>query len=216
MGSAPISTALLLTSLVVVALLEVAAAALGTYLQLPRLWLIAATRTAQMLAVMTLAVVQTGGLHGLGLDKKAMLPGFKKGLIWSAGFAAVAGLLFLALFLAGQNPLVLIRSPLPVDGSQRGLFFLVGGIVAPVAEEIVFRGLIFGYLRRWGLPAAILVSTALFAAVHPGPAIPATQIVGGMVFAVAYHTGRSLMVPIVIHVLGNLAIFTLSLPWFQL
>jgi membrane protease YdiL (CAAX protease family) len=30
---------------------------------------------------------------------------------------------------------------------------------------------------------------------------------------VAYHTGKSLMVPIVIHVLGNLAIFTLSLPW---
>ena len=90
----------------------------------------------------------------------------------------------------------------------------MGGIVAPVTEEIVFRGVIFGYLRRWGLPAAVLVSTALFAALHL-PAVPATQIVGGMVFAVAYHTGKSLMVPIVIHVLGNLAIFSLSLPWIH-
>ena len=86
----------------------------------------------------------------------------------------------------------------------------MGGIVAPVAEEIFFRGLIFGYLRRWGIPAAILISTALFAAFHL-PAVPVTQIVGGAVFAIAYHTGRSLMVPIVIHTLGNLAIFTLSL-----
>ncbi|MBC2711242.1 MAG: CPBP family intramembrane metalloprotease [Desulfosarcina sp.] len=208
MGSAPISTAFLLASLLAVALLEVAAKALG----MP-LWLLAVTRTAQMLVVMTLAVIQAGGLHVLGLDKKALLPGFKKGLVWSAGFAVVAGLLFLGIFMAGQNPLVLIRSPLPQAESQRVLFFFVGGIVAPVAEEIVFRGLIFGYLRRWGLPAAILISTALFAAIHL-PTIPVTQIVGGIVFAVAYHTGKSLMVPIVIHAMGNLAIFTLSLPLF--
>lgn len=210
MGPAPISTAFLLASLLAVVLLEVAAAALGAHVLLPRLGMIAATRTAQMLAVMTLAVFQAGGVHMLGLDKKALLPGFKKGLVWSAGFAAAAGLLFLGLFIAGQNPLMLIRSPLPADLSQRVLYFCVGGIVAPVAEEIVFRGLIFGYLRRWGLPAAVLVSTALFAAFHL-PAIPVTQIVGGVVFAIAYHTGKSLMVPIVIHVLGNLAIFTLSL-----
>jgi membrane protease YdiL (CAAX protease family) len=59
--------------------------------------------------------------------------------------------------------------------------------------------------------AAALVSTALFAAVHSGVALPVTQVVGGIVFAVAYHTGKSLMVPIVIHMLGNLAIFSLSL-----
>jgi membrane protease YdiL (CAAX protease family) len=89
----------------------------------------------------------------------------------------------------------------------------VGGLLAPIAEEVVFRGLIFGYLRRWGLPAALLISTAIFAALHL-PAIPATQIVGGAVFAIAYHIEGSLMVPILIHSLGNLAIFTLSLPVF--
>ncbi len=214
MGPAPISTAFLLASLLAVALLETAAAYMGTRVHLPRLWLIAGTRTAQMLAVMILAVIQAGGPHVLGLDKKTMLPGLGKGLGWSVGFAAVAGVLFLGLFMAGQDPLMLVRSPLPDRADQRILFFLVGGMVAPVAEEVVFRGLIFGYLRRWGLPTALLVSTALFAALHL-PAIPVTQIVGGVVFAVAYHTGGSLMVPIVIHMLGNLAIFTLSLPWFQ-
>jgi len=41
--------------------------------------------------------------------------------------------------------------------------------------------------------------------------IPLPQVVGGLVFAVAYEIEESLMVPIIIHVLGNLAIFTLSL-----
>jgi|LGVF01.1.fsa_nt_gb hypothetical protein len=34
---------------------------------------------------------------------------------------------------------------------------------------------------------------------------------GGILFAVAYETSGSLAAPIVIHVLGNLAIFTVSL-----
>jgi hypothetical protein len=37
------------------------------------------------------------------------------------------------------------------------------------------------------------------------------QVVGGIVFAVAYEVEGSLLVPITIHVLGNMAIFTLSL-----
>jgi membrane protease YdiL (CAAX protease family) len=214
MGSAPISTPFLTASLLAVVLLELAAAAAGSRVQLPRLWLIAATRSSQMLVLMTLAMVQAGGLHILGLDRNSILPGLRKGLIWSAGFAAAAGLLFLGLVMTGQNPLTLIRSPLPEGAANQALFFFVGGILAPVTEEIVFRGVIFGYLRRWGLPAAVLVSTALFAALHL-PAVPVTQIVGGIVFAVAYHTGKSLMVPIVVHVLGNLTIFSLSLPWVQ-
>ena len=214
MGPTPISTTFLLASLLAVALLETAAAYLGTRMQLPRLWLIAGTRTAQMLVVIILAAVQGGGLQTLGLDRHTLLGGFRKGLVWSAGFAAAAGLLFMGLFMAGLDPFRLVRSPLPHGAYQRVLFFIVGGIVAPVAEEIVFRGLIFGYLRRWGTPAAVLISTALFSVLHL-PAVPITQIVGGLVFAIAYHTGRSLMVPIVIHVTGNLAIFTLSLPWFH-
>jgi membrane protease YdiL (CAAX protease family) len=135
--------------------------------------------------------------------------------LWSAGFATAAGLVGVGLAMAGQDPLMMVRSPLPDGTSRLVLFFFVGGVLAPVTEEVVFRGLVFGYLRRWGLPAALLISTALFAAIHPGPAIPATQIVGGAVFALAYHRGKSLMVPIVIHMLGNLSIFTLSLPMFH-
>ncbi|WP_319524692.1 type II CAAX endopeptidase family protein [uncultured Desulfosarcina sp.] len=211
MGSARISAAFLLKSLLAVAVIEAAAAALSAAAPLPRLWLITATRTVQLAVLLALARRQTGGWPMLGLERSTLAPGIRSGLIWSAGFAAAAGLMFLGLFMAGKNPLAMIRSPLPAAPADKALFFFVGGIVAPAAEEVVFRGLIFGYLRRWGLAAALLISTGLFAAIHTGVALPVTQIVGGVVFALAYHQCGSLMAPIVIHTLGNLAIFALSL-----
>ena len=211
MGSTPISTAFLLASLLAVGLAEAGGLALGAFVQLPRLWSIAAVRSVEMLAVGMLAVSQTGGLQVIGLDRRSLWPGVRSGLVWSAGFAAAAGLLALGLGMAGFNPLALIHTPLPPELSNKALFFIVGGIVAPAAEEIVFRGVLFDYLRRWGVPAAVLISTALFAVIHPGAALPVTQIVGGVVFALAYHASKSLMTPMVIHMLGNLAIFTLSL-----
>ncbi|RUA03071.1 MAG: CPBP family intramembrane metalloprotease, partial [Deltaproteobacteria bacterium] len=41
--------------------------------------------------------------------------------------------------------------------------------------------------------------------------IPVTQLAGGVVFAVAYEKTGSLMAPVMIHILGNLSIFTLAL-----
>jgi len=53
---------------------------------------------------------------------------------------------------------------------------------------------------------------SVFVLAHPiFPGIPLAQVVGGIVFAVAYEMEGSLMIPITIHILGNLAIFTLSL-----
>jgi hypothetical protein len=91
------------------------------------------------------------------------------------------------------------------------LFFVVGGLIAPVAEEIFFRGIVYGFLRRWGFAVALIGSTLLFAWVHPGAGVPITQIIGGLVFAAAYEIEGNLAVPITIHVLGNTAIFGLSL-----
>jgi membrane protease YdiL (CAAX protease family) len=40
--------------------------------------------------------------------------------------------------------------------------------------------------------------------------VPVPQIIGGVLFAMAYELEKNLMVPITLHVTGNLAIFTLS------
>jgi membrane protease YdiL (CAAX protease family) len=147
----------------------------------------------------------------IGLSCSKILPGLVRGLIWSACFGIAAGVLFLGLFAAGINPLKLVNTPLPSAPRQIFIFFLVGGVIGPIWEEIFFRGIIFGYFRRWGVYAAILISTALFVLPHyDGHHLPLTQIVGGIVFAVAYEKEKSLMVPVTIHCLGNMAIFSLT------
>jgi len=92
------------------------------------------------------------------------------------------------------------------------LFFIVGTLIGPVAEEIFFRGILYGFFRRWGVIAALVITTLLFIFCHPArTGLPITQAAGGMVFALTYEIEDSLVVPIVIHCLGNLAIFSLGL-----
>jgi membrane protease YdiL (CAAX protease family) len=92
------------------------------------------------------------------------------------------------------------------------MFFVVGGVLSPVAEEVLFRGVLYGFFRRWGVAAALIASTLLFVAAHrPGSVLPIPQIVGGVLFALAFERTRNLMTPITIHVLGNLGLFVLAL-----
>jgi len=108
-----------------------------------------------------------------------------------------------------------IRMRLPSEPEKLAIFFLVGGLIGPVAEEVAFRGVVYGFLRRWGKCFALFGSTAIFVLLHPGLG-GITQIIGGMVFALAYEATGKLMTPITIHVLGNTVLFALSLPVFRI
>ena len=174
--------------------------------------ILAGARLLQILLIVLITVIWGRGLSSIGLARSGMVSGLKKGLLWSAGFGAIASLISIGLFAAGINPLALIRIRLPRQSVDLVLFFIVGGIVGPVAEELFFRGILYGFLRRWGVVVALILSTVIFVLCHPiSHGIPVTRLVGGLVFALAYEIGDSLIVPITIHGLGNLAIFTLSL-----
>ena len=153
-----------------------------------------------------------GSVVPLGLDRARWTAGLKKGFLWSASFGALSGLVFAVLFMAGTHPLSMIRTSLPKNFSDLLLFFFVGGIVAPVAEEVFFRGILYRFLRRWGISLAVILSTAIFVLTHgAGHGFPLTQVVGGVLFAAAYEKEKNLLVPVTIHCLGNMAIFSLSL-----
>ena len=175
---------------------------------LPALGLI---RTMEALCLLYIVHRFEKNSNAIGLSRSKLLPGLARGLIWSVCFGIAAGLLFLVLLAAGINPLNLVNTPLPSGPAQVFIFFLVGGVIGPIWEEIFFRGIIFGFFRRWGVWAAVLISTALFVLPHyDGRHLPLTQIVGGIVFAIAYEKEKNLMVPVTIHCLGNMAIFSLT------
>lgn len=179
----------------------------------PGKWmLLGATRCTELTSFFLIIHFAGGGLTSVGLHRRDMMGGFEKGLIWSAAFGAVVGIGFGLLLLIGIDPLPMFRMPLPSGPIARGLFFFVGGVIAPVCEEVFFRGILYGFFRKWGRTAAVLLSTLIFVAAHGvGGGLPVTQAVGGLLFALAYEFGGSLMVPITVHVLGNLAIFAIAL-----
>jgi membrane protease YdiL (CAAX protease family) len=105
----------------------------------------------------------------------------------------------------------MIRIRIPQQTAAVVLLFTVGGIIGPVAEELFFRGIVFGYVRRWGFWPALILSTALFSGLHINTGLAPTQVIGGLLFATAYEFAGNLLVPITLHVLGNLALFSLSI-----
>lgn len=164
--------------------------------------------------VLMTVVIGTTGTRGarVGLERGGWRQGLRRGLIWSAGFGALAGLAALAAGLTGHDPLRMIHTAVPGGKIEIVLLLTVGALVGPLAEELYFRGLLYGFLRRWGVAAAMAGSTLVFVGMHAGGGgIPATQIIGGLLFAAAYEVEKNLLVPAVIHVLGNLAIFSLAI-----
>jgi len=180
--------------------------------QLVRLVCLGAGRLGAVGFLLFIAAEWGGGWGSLGLNREHLRFGWKKGLLWSAGLGSAAAAGAGLWYLFGGDPSVLVRMPLPRGVPTLMIFFLVGGLAAPVAEEIFFRGMIHGYCRRWGPAPALVLSTLAFVLAHQiKDGWPFNQVIGGIVFGLAYELTGSLMTPITIHVLGNLAIFGLAL-----
>jgi uncharacterized protein len=86
------------------------------------------------------------------------------------------------------------------------ILYLTVAVVAPLLEELLFRGLLQNSLaNRMPIWAAILLSAAIFAAVHMQlHAFPALMALGA-VFGYIYNITGSLRVTILLHMLNNAA-----------
>jgi len=203
---------ILIISLAAIIPIELVMKAVITKNQYLPIVILGAARLFETSLMIMIFFVWGKGISSVGLAPSKMIHGLKKGLIWSACFGIITSLVFAVLYAVGQNPLTLIETRLPSNHSEIILFFLIGGFIAPITEEIFFRGILYGFFRRWGVLVALILSTLLFMLVHPiGSRIPLPQVVGGIVFAVSYEMNKSLLTPITIHILGNTAIFTLSM-----
>lgn len=94
---------------------------------------------------------------------------------WGRAIAGIAGVLAV-VYLAGAAMEPFLNpgeeqglTPDEWDESRANAFFanaLVVVILAPIVEELMFRGAGFGLLRRFGARAAILGTAFAFAAIH--------------------------------------------------
>ncbi len=78
-------------------------------------------------------------------------------------------------------------------------------VIAPVVEEVVFRGMLYRAVRqRWLTPPALLASGLVFAGAHFEPTTLLPLVFVGMLFAWAYERSGSIWGSIVPHAGLNL------------
>jgi hypothetical protein len=89
-------------------------------------------------------------------------------------------------------------------------FAVLAVLAAPLFEEFIFRGVLFGGFRRsFGALAAAAASAAVFAIVHPAIAC-APVFVLGFAAALLYERERSLLAPMAAHMTYNALVIGLA------
>ena len=119
--------------------------------------------------ILGLLFIWREGLNTIGLSKSNVKKGIVHGIYWSISFAGLVGLVGVALFLFGKNPLSFIRAG-NRPGISFGTFFIkvfIGCLLGPVVEDTVFIGIIYNSCRKKVyFPVAIIISALLFAFCH--------------------------------------------------
>lgn len=83
------------------------------------------------------------------------------------------------------------------------LLYLAFTVITPIKEEIIFRGVLHGFLDgKFHFWVGVIASSLIFGMLHTGHAISATIM--GIAFVLLYKLTKSLVVPIVFHILWNL------------
>jgi hypothetical protein len=90
------------------------------------------------------------------------------------------------------------------DLHQLALSLLLLAVLAPLVEELVFRGLLYGWLAgRWGGNVGWIVSSLAFAAAHTEPAHIILVFPLGLLFGWLRKRTDSLLPSLVAHIANN-------------
>ncbi|USX26097.1 CPBP family intramembrane metalloprotease [Oxalobacteraceae bacterium OTU3CINTB1] len=118
---------------------------------------------------------------------------------------------FAYLYALKHSSLAAHLPALPQAADTRLWLFALTVLAAPLCEEFIFRGLIFGGLRR-SMPAAqaIVISAAVFAAVHPALSLLPVFVVG-LCTAWVYERSKTLLAPMLVHAAYNAAMVAIQL-----
>lgn len=95
--------------------------------------------------------------------------------------------------------------------------FMKVAIVAPVVEELIFRGLIFqGFRRNYNNFVAVIMSAILFSLFHLNPwQMPATFVLGILLGWLMIRT-QNLILAILAHSLNNLLVLFIVTYWSEI
>ena len=90
------------------------------------------------------------------------------------------------------------------SGWARGYFVLFAVVIAPVAEEFIFRGMLYPFIKQLGSPRAALFGvSAIFAGIHLDAGTFVPLFVLALVLTWLYEKTDCLLAPVTAHALFN-------------
>ena len=130
-------------------------------------------------------------------------------------FPMMLGMMFIAEFITSQIPITgpffgeyyeFFSRLMEQMTKDKATMIVLAVIMAPISEEIVFRGIIQKGLINKGMnPAtAIIISSVVFGLVHGNPWQFVGAVLLGCVLGFVYHKTKSLLLPILLHAFNNL------------
>jgi membrane protease YdiL (CAAX protease family) len=101
--------------------------------------------------------------------------------------------------------------PLFIESSsifERLALFVLISVMAPIFEELFFRGLLFhAFGAKWGACWGVVLSSLIFASLHPLPLSVLPIFVLGAIMATVVYRRGSLLSSMVMHCLNNTVAF---------
>ncbi len=128
-------------------------------------------------------------------------------------YGAYFAIYLIFYLLTGRGPVAGEMERLQeMGGFHIAMVVLVVVLLAPVFEEIFFRGLFYPALRRrLGPRLSIFINGLIFGALHFQPLFILSLVLVGIVLAYLYEKTDSLLAPMAAHSLYNLSVTLISL-----
>lgn len=130
-------------------------------------------------------------------------------------FPMMFGMMLIAEFITGNIPITgpffgeyynFFSKALEQMTKNKATLIVLAVVMAPLFEEIVFRGIIQkGLITKGVMPfKAILFSSLIFGIVHGNPWQFVGAVMLGCVLGLVYYKTKSLLLPIILHAFNNL------------
>lgn len=129
-------------------------------------------------------------------------------------FPLMIGMMLIAEFVTNQIPISgpffgelyeMFSGMMETMGSNLPMMMIMAVVMAPIFEEIVFRGIIMKGLinKGWKPLNAIWLSSIIFGLVHGNPWQFAGAVLLGYVLGLVYFRTKSLLMPMLLHAFNN-------------
>ena len=163
---------------------------------------------ADIIAISACVIIFKKGVKSYLSIKKEISPEFIAfGALASSGVGIISSIIFLIYSFIINSQGLEIPSPdfsIPKNTTYLILFMTYTCFIAPVFEEIIFRGYILNNLRKYGNLTAIIVTSIFFSMFHFNLVQLVNPILMGIILSFIVIKSESIIPSIIVHMFNNI------------